>query len=151
MVVNKHLVKDLRAIGLWNTETVRNIINNRGSIDKLPLPTDPTKAARVLHLKLKYLTVFEMPQSIPLELSVDRGEHIDQTQSFNCFMANPTRTKLNAFLFNGWNRGIKTGMYYLRQKATTDPINMGLASIIVPEKKKATVVCNDEICVSCQS
>lgn len=151
MLVNKHLVKDLRSIGMWTTDTVRNIVNNRGSIQKLEVPETSSVAPRLKYLKLKYLTGFEIPQQATLQMSVDRGEFVCQTQSFNCSMAKPTRTMLNAYHFYGWKRGVKTGMYYLRQKASTDPINMSLKSIVVPEKKKPTVVCTDEVCVVCST
>lgn len=151
VVVNKHLVKDLRELGLWNTTTVRNIIDNRGSMQRLSPPEDPTRLARFNHLKLKYLTVFEIPQQITLQMSIDRARWVCQTQSQNCFMAKPTRTKLNAYHFYGWQQGIKTGMYYLRQKATTDPINVSAATMAVEAKKKQQVVCTDEVCIVCQS
>jgi ribonucleotide reductase alpha subunit len=159
LVVNKHLVRDLKSLGLWNTTTVKNIIANRGSLQKLLVPTggDQTLADQVRWLKLKYLTVFELPQKITLQLSIDRGRYICQTQSFNCFMERPDKTKLNAFHFYGWRHGIKTGMYYLRQKALTDPINMAINSIVIPEKDKKRkreidrVECNEEVCISCQS
>ena len=149
MIVNKHLVKDLKAVNMWNTVSVRNIINNRGSIQYLPAPESKTNAERLSYLKLKYLTVFELPQQILLGMSIDRGEYVCQTQSFNCSMSKPTRTKLNAYHFHGWKRGIKTGMYYLRQSALTDPIGISIKSLVVPEKKK--VECTDEICLVCQS
>lgn len=151
VVVNKHLVKDLRELGLWNTTTVRNIIDNRGSMQRLPPPEDPSKLERFNYLKLKYLTVFEIPQQATLQMSVDRARFICQTQSQNCFMAKPTKTKLNAYHFYGWQRGIKTGMYYLRQKATTDPINVSASTMAVEIKKEQKMVCTDEVCIVCQS
>jgi ribonucleoside-diphosphate reductase alpha subunit len=155
LLVNKHLVRDLREIGLWCTETVRSIIANRGSIQSLELPADIALATRVAHLKNKYRTVFEIPQKVLLTLAIDRARFVCQTQSMNCFMARPTKAMLHAFHFYGWSHGIKTGMYYLRQKALTDPINFTLDDVRIPERRgKATttkVVCNDEVCLSCQS
>jgi ribonucleoside-diphosphate reductase subunit M1 len=67
-------------------------------------------------------------------------------------MEKPTATKLNAFHFYGWQRGAKTGMYYLRQAALTDPINMAINSLTIPEKKKKkNVVCADDVCLVCQT
>ena len=153
MIVNKHLVRDMRKIGLWNTETVKNIIINRGSIQRLPEPKDGELAARLLFLKRKYLTVFEIPQMAVLQLSIERGPYICQTQSLNCHMSRPTANKLHAWHMMGWKNGLKTGMYYLRQEALSDPINIAGASLSIPEAakaKKKNVVCTDEICTACQ-
>ena len=151
VVINPHLVKDLQAINMWTTEVVRHIWANRGSIANLP--EDNLKeniSQRVRFLKEKYLTAFEIPQKKLLELSLDRARYICQTQSFNCWMDKPTYTKLNAFHFFGWMNGAKTGMYYLRQNARTDPTNFSLDSINIPPRQK-NIVCTNEICEACSS
>jgi ribonucleotide reductase alpha subunit len=130
--VNRHMVKDLRAEGLWTTDAVKTIIANRGSLSSLPVPTDPTKAARLAFLKRKYLTVYELPQRELIQLSADRAPYVCQSQSLNVFFTEPNLTTLTASHFWGWKLGLKTGMYYLRQPASVSPINMSLDAISIP-------------------
>lgn len=162
MIVNKHLVKDLEKLGLWTTETVKNIISNRGSIALLPNTGNEAVDERISFLKLKYATAFEIPQKVLVDLSADRAEYIDQTQSFNCHIARPTKEKMAAYHFYCWSKGLKTGMYYLRQKALFDPINFSLDTIVVSNKSdtqetpskrfnRGNVVCTDDVCLSCGS
>lgn len=136
MIVNKHLVRDLKAIDLWSDKVVKAIIENKGSIQNLQIQKEDPRYERFQHLKLKYLTVFEIPQKVILQLGAGRGIYTCQTESRNCFMTNPTKTKLNAYHFTGWKLGLKTGMYYLRQKARTDPINFSGSAVLIPGKHK---------------
>lgn len=160
VLINQHLVKDLQDIELWNTRVVRSLWANKGSISEVSeegLTED--QASRLRYLKEKYLTVFELPQRTLLDMALDRGRYVCQTQSFNCWMEDPTYKKLNAFHFYGWKNGAKTGMYYLRQTAKTDPINFSLDSINIPTKRQAKlsrgkpkdVVCDEDVCIACQS
>ncbi|HMP28309.1 MAG TPA: ribonucleoside-diphosphate reductase subunit alpha [Saprospiraceae bacterium] len=160
MLVNKHVVADLEAINLWNDETIKLIINNRSLQNVTLRVADEKRAKRLEFLKLKYLTVFELPQAIILELGADRGKYICQTESRNCHMSKPTRSKLNAYHFQAWKLGLKTWMYYLRQKAGSDPINFSDDYKIIPvsqtledgtlvTRKKAKIECTDDICMSC--
>lgn len=156
VIINQHLVKDLQAINMWNTVVVRNLWANKGSIAEIP--TDgltEDQSSRLEFLKIKYKTVFEIPQKVLLDMALDRGRYVCQTQSFNCWMADPTYLKLNAFHFYGWKRGAKTGMYYLRQIAKTDPINFSLDSINIPTRRQTASrdvsSCNDDVCLVCQS
>lgn len=146
MVVNKHLVHDLKEIGMWDSQTTRNIIQNKGSAQGL-VSRDPKHADRLEFLKKKYKTVFELPQKTLLQLALDRGRFVCQSQSFNCWMANPTFKKLNAYHFFAWEHGAKTGMYYLRQKAKFDPIDFTDEGKIRENNKE----CDDEVCLACQS
>lgn len=158
LIVNKHLVRDLEEIGMWNTETVKSIISARGSLKDVT-PATEGNTERLEFLKLKYATVFEIPQKVIVDLSIDRAENIDQTQSLNCHMARPTKKKLTAYHFYAWKKGAKTGMYYLRQKALTDPINFAIDTVVVSEKVKPTSVvsvpseyrfaCTEDVCTSC--
>lgn len=156
LIVNKHLVRDLEEIGLWNTQTVKTIVSSRGSLGQVQ-PLVESQKERLNFLKLKYATVFEIPQKVASELALDRAENIDQTQSLNCHIARPTKKKLTAYHFYMWKGGAKTGMYYLRQKALADPINFAIDSLSggeatsVAEKKRKpnNIVCTDEICTSC--
>lgn len=158
IVPNKHLVRDLQNIGMWTTNVVKNIISNSGSIQKVPLEwvKDKVSCERLKFLKEKYLTVFEISGKILLDMSADRGRYVCQTQSLNCFMKEPSYKKLTAYHFYGWKRGLKTGMYYLKQQAITNPINFSLNSINIPKKlnsKNTSQVCriDDQGCVSCSS
>lgn len=150
VINNKHMVKDLEEIDMWKTEVVREIISNKGSIQNVSEELcSEEHRERFRFLKRKYKTVFEISQRYLMNLSIDRGKFICQTQSFNCNMKDATVKKLTAYHFHAWKGGAKTGMYYLRQTAKTDPINFSLNTINVPSKKKE-VVCNDEVCLVCQ-
>lgn len=150
MLVNKHLVRDLKEIGMWTDDTIKTIISTR-SLENIKAVSEE-KASRLEYIKMKYLTVFEIPQKAILQLGADRGKFICQTESRNCFMARPTRTKLNAYHFYAWAAGLKTGMYYLRQRSLADPINFSADTKIIPTGKKfSKVVCTDEVCLSCNA
>jgi ribonucleoside-diphosphate reductase subunit M1 len=149
MIVNKHMVKDLEDIGMWTTETIQNIVLNRGSMTNLSLDKDSKYYDRLEFLKLKYKTVYEIPQKVIVDLAADRAEFIDQTQSQNCHMERPTKEKLNAYHFYCWQKRLKTGMYYCRQKALTDAINISVNNIVIPTSRNRKIVCTDEICTSC--
>lgn len=157
LVVNKHLVRDLEKIDMWKTKHVRSILSNEGSISQLSEEgLDEDRKKRLRFLKRKYMTVFEIPQKILLDMALDRGRMVCQTQSFNCWMADPTFEKLNAFHFHGWRNGAKTGMYYLNQRARVDPINFSINSINVEGSSSSssssrTVICNDDVCIACSS
>ncbi len=149
--INKHLFRDFNNLGLWNNDLVQHIIENSGSIQNLSL-NNP----KIDHLKLKYRTVFEIPPKVVVELAADRARYVCQTQSMNCFMGRPTKQDLNAYHFYGWNKGLKTGMYYLRQKALVNPINFAKADVptqLEPKKpaNPTNVVCTDEVCTACSS
>lgn len=152
IVNNKHMTKDLNEIGMWTDKNVKNIIESRGSLQNVEFPLDSKKIERFKHLRLKYLTAFEIPQKVLLELGADRAVYICQSESRNCFMANPTKAKLHAYHFYAWQSGVKTGMYYLRQKARTDPINFSSTDKIIPDKKRITCVdINGGECDSCNA
>lgn len=114
VMINKHLVNNLLNIGLWNDDIKNKIIMENGSIQNIPeIPTN---------LKEIYKTVWEMSQKTLLTMSANRGIFIDQSQSFNIFMSDPTKSKLLAAHMHGWKSGLKTGMYYLRTKSAVDAI-----------------------------
>jgi ribonucleoside-diphosphate reductase alpha chain len=114
IVVNKHLLKDLVAIGLWNDEMKDKLIMSNGSvlgIDEIPD-----------HLKELYKTAWEISQKSIIEMSADRGAFICQSQSLNIFMTAPNFAKISSMHFYAWKAGLKTGMYYLRTPAATEAI-----------------------------
>jgi ribonucleoside-diphosphate reductase alpha chain len=108
--VNKYLVVDLKARGLWN-ESLRNDIKiHEGSIQEIPeIPQD---------LKDIYRTVWEVPMKALIDMAADRGAYIDQSQSLNLFMEAPSIGKLSSMYMYAWKRGIKT-TYYLRSRPAT--------------------------------
>ncbi len=114
IVLNKHLLKDLIGLGLWNNEMKQKLMAANGSIQNFPeIPDD---------LKQMYKTVWEISQKVIIDQAADRGAYICQSQSMNLFVENPNFGKLSSMHFYAWERGLKTGMYYLRSKAATDPI-----------------------------
>ena len=113
-IVNKHLLRDLMARGLWTDEIRNQIIAHNGSVQNIPeIPSD---------LKALYRTCWEMKMRSLIDMAADRGAFIDQSQSFNVFMTEPNYAKLSSMHFYGWKKGLKTGMYYLRTRAAADAI-----------------------------
>ena len=107
--VNKYLVADLIKRGLWSSELKDKIVAKMGSVQGLPeIPAD---------LQLLYKTVWELKQKTLIDLAADRGAYICQSQSLNLFVADPDYSKLTSMHFYAWNKGLKTGVYYLRTKA----------------------------------
>jgi ribonucleoside-diphosphate reductase alpha chain len=114
IIVNKHLLKDLVSLGLWNNDMKNRIIAANGSIQKITeIPAD---------LKELYKTVWEIKQRNLIDMAADRGAFICQSQSLNLFVDNPTTSKLTSMHFYGWKKGLKTGMYYLRSQAATQAV-----------------------------
>jgi ribonucleoside-diphosphate reductase alpha chain len=146
IVVNKYLIDDLIALGLWNNTMKDTIILNDGSIQSIDSIPDSIKAL--------YKTVWEIKQKHVIDMSVERGRFICQSQSLNIFMEDPDFKKLSSMHFYGWANGIKTGSYYIRTKprakAAQFTIDPAMAKIAVEQKKK-NIVCNDEVCLVCSS
>ena len=114
MVVNKHLLKDLVKLGLWNEQMKQDIIAANGSVQGI---------ARIpQHVKDLYKTVWEISQRTIIDMAADRGAYICQSQSLNLHVQNVNFGKLTSMHFHSWKRGLKTGMYYLRTKAAADAI-----------------------------
>ncbi len=118
IIVNKHLLKDLTRLGLWNDELKQKLMAANGSVANIPeIPAE---------LKALYKTVYEISQKVIIDQAADRGAFICQSQSLNLFVENPNFAKLSSMHFYGWQKGLKTGMYYLRSKAAVDPIKFTL-------------------------
>ena len=114
IIVNKYLLKDLVGLGLWNESMKQRLMAANGSIqafDEIPA-----------EIKEIYKTVWEISQKVVIDMAADRGAYICQSQSMNLFLENPNFSKLSSMHFYAWNKGLKTGMYYLRSKAAVDPI-----------------------------
>ena len=118
VVVNKHLVDDLKKVGLWSKEMKDLMVKAGGSIQTIvDIPDD---------IKKLYKTVWEISQKCIIDMAADRGRFIDQSQSMNLFMESPTMSKLSSMHMYAWKAGLKTGMYYLRSKAKARPIQFSL-------------------------
>lgn len=113
-IVNPHMLKDLVDLGIWNDAMKNNIISNNGSIQSLANIPDEIKAL--------YKTVWEISQKHIIDMAADRAAFIDQSQSLNIHIKDPTMGKLTSMHFYGWKKGLKTGMYYLRTQAAAAAI-----------------------------
>ncbi|KAK2745960.1 ribonucleotide-diphosphate reductase subunit rnr1 [Onygenales sp. PD_40] len=113
-VVNPWLLKDLVDLGLWSDNMKNRIIADGGSIQNVPNIPDDIKAL--------YKTVWEISQRTIVQMAADRGAYIDQSQSLNIHLKEPTMGKITSMHFTGWKLGLKTGMYYLRTMAASAPI-----------------------------
>ncbi|MBI2043280.1 ribonucleoside-diphosphate reductase subunit alpha [Candidatus Pacearchaeota archaeon] len=135
IMINKYLVEDLIKLGLWNNEIKNKIISGNGSIQNIQeIPKE---------IKELYRTVWEIKQKDLIDMAADRGAFIDQSQSLNIWMKDPTFAKITSMHFYGWKKGLKTGMYYLRTKAASQAIQFTVDKFlektsetkIIPENK----------------
>ena len=147
VMINKHLVRDLQKIDKWNPQIKNEIIRAGGSISQIDgIP---------LELKHIYRTVWEIPQKSILDMAADRGAYIDQSQSLNIFMENPSVAKLSSMHFYGWKKGLKTGMYYLRTRAKAKPQQVTVTpsptaqTVSTEEEVLACSLANPEGCLMC--
>jgi ribonucleoside-diphosphate reductase alpha chain len=143
--VNKYLVADLIDRGIWSTELKDKIVAKGGSVQGLAeIPAD---------VQTLYKTVWELKQKTLIDLAADRGAYICQSQSLNLFVADPDYSKLTSMHFYAWQKGLKTGIYYLRTKPPVAPQQV----TIDPSLKAATVAAaaaaaNDpKECLMCSS
>ena len=157
VVVNKHLLKDLVKLGIWNDKLKNKIIVANGSVQGIEeIPQN---------VKDLYKTVWEIKQKAIIDMAADRGAYICQSQSLNLFIQNANYAKLTSMHFYAWKKGLKTGMYYLRTKAAADAIKFTVehqaeqqitpvvdAADISEEAKVAEISCsldNPDACESC--
>lgn len=137
VIINKHLVRDLEEIGLWDDNMKDNIMRSNGSI--MNIPSIPVE------IKERYKTAYEISMKSVIDMAADRQRYICQAQSMNLFMTDITIQKLNSMHFYGWERKLKTGMYYLRSKSAVDAIKITLSNeekypkAIEPEEFKAMI------------
>ena len=137
MLVNKHMMKDLLDIDMWNDTIKNNIILNKGSIQQVEnIPQ---------HLKDKYKTVWEIPMKHIINMAADRGKFICQSQSLNLWQEEPTYNSLTSMHFYTWKTGLKTGMYYLRRRGKHQ------AQQFTIDPKNKNIQPDDEICEMCSS
>jgi ribonucleoside-diphosphate reductase alpha chain len=125
MIVNKYLISDFEKIGIWSEDLKNEIIMNEGSVQGINFlnyldPEDKRynfKVNRIERLIEKYKTIWEISQKSLIEMAADRAPFIDQSQSMNIYMGNPTLSKISSSHFYGWEKGLKTLCYYVRTKA----------------------------------
>lgn len=140
IIVNKHLLKDLVKAGLWNKDMRQKIMTANGSIQNInEIPQ---------YLKDLYKTAWEISQKAIIEQAADRGAYICQSQSLNIFMENANFGKLTSMHFYGWEKGLKTGMYYLRTKAATDAIKFTVEKNVAAEPA-AQLVEDQQAAIAC--
>jgi ribonucleoside-diphosphate reductase alpha chain len=118
IIVNKHLLRDLVKLGIWNDSLKNKLMHANGSVQNIEEIPD--------NIKELYKTAWEISQKVIVDMAADRGAFIDQSQSLNIFMENANFAKLTSMHFYGWKAGLKTGMYYLRTKSATDAIKFTL-------------------------
>lgn len=114
VVLNPHMVQDLIKEGLWTNEIKNQIVADNGSVQKV------TKIPA--HMRELYKTIWEVKQKTLIDLAAGRAPFIDQSQSLNVYLPDPTYSKLTSMHFYGWKKGMKTGMYYLRSRPAADAI-----------------------------
>jgi ribonucleoside-diphosphate reductase alpha subunit len=149
IIVNKHLLKDLVREGLWTKDMRQKIMTANGSVQNInEVPQ---------RLKDLYKTAWEISQKAIIDQAADRGAYICQSQSLNIFMENANFGKLTSMHFYGWEKGLKTGMYYLRTKAATDAIKFTVEKTVVEEptaksleEDAAAIACSLENPDSCE-
>ncbi len=130
IIVNKHLLRDLTKLGIWNEDIKNKLIVANGSVQNIDEIPD--------NLKALYKTAWELSQKAIIEMAADRGAYICQSQSLNIFMENANFAKLTSMHFYGWKKGLKTGMYYLRTKAATDAIKFTVDKAAAAQPKAKT-------------
>lgn len=120
VVINKYLIRDMTELGLWSEEMKDRIIMHNGSIQNIQeIP---------VYIRNIYKTVWDLSQKALIDQAADRGIYICQSQSLNLFLESPNIRNLSSMHFYSWQKGLKTGMYYLRsrpaanaQQFTVDP------------------------------
>ncbi|MFL2996711.1 MAG: ribonucleoside-diphosphate reductase subunit alpha [Cytophagales bacterium] len=150
IVVNKHLLKDLIKLNLWNDSMKDRLMEANGSVQGInEIPDD---------IKQLYRTVWEISQKSIIDMAADRGAYICQSQSMNIHMQDANFGKLTSMHFHTWKRGLKTGLYYLRTKAAADAIKFTIVkdekSMDSEEEKQAAIQCsidNQDDCEMCGS
>lgn len=128
-----------RQLGLWTEEMRQRIVAADGSVQGIPsIPND---------VKKNYRTVWEIPMRSIIDMAADRAPYVDQSMSMNLFMSNPTHDRLTSMHFYAWKRGLKTGMYYLRTRASVDAVKITLDPSVVQESSCR----RDADCISCSA
>lgn len=139
IMFNKYLVEDLLENNLWNNSIKNQLMIDNGSVQNLDIPKD---------MKEIYKTVWEMKMKDIIDMASDRAIFIDQSQSMNLFVEDPSISKLSSIHMYTWKKGLKTGMYYLRTKSGSAPIKF--TADTSTETSKDTKKCDEE-CLVCSA
>lgn len=154
IVVNKHLLKDLIQLGLWDESMKNKLISANGSVQGIPeIPQN---------IKDLYKTVWEISQKTIIDMAADRGAYVCQSQSMNVHIKDPNFGKLTSMHFHAWKSGLKTGMYYLRSNAATEAIKFTVAKAeqqqpdveAIKAQNQSDMACsldNPDECIACGS
>ena len=133
VVINKYLMKELKEAGIWNVDMKNEIIEQKGSIQKIN--SIPQK------IKNKYKIVWDMSMKRLIDMARDRGAYICQSQSMNLWVEDPNYKNLTSMHFYSWRAGLKTGIYYLRRKAK----HQAQQFTIEPTKQMSSKVSSENI------
>jgi ribonucleotide reductase alpha subunit len=136
ILVNKYLMREMSEKEIWNETFKNHMIANNGSIQTLEY-LDP-------EIRERYRTVWEVPMKDLIDMAADRGAFICQSQSLNLWLEDPNYSTMTSMHFYSWNKGLKTGIYYLRRR----PRHNAQQFTIEPEKRTSD---NHEICEMCSS
>jgi ribonucleoside-diphosphate reductase alpha chain len=139
ILVNKYLINDLLALGLWSPELKNKIIGNGGSVQGIPEIPAETQAL--------YKTVWEMKQKTLIDMAAQRGAYVCQSQSLNLYVADPDFRKLTSMHVYAWQQGLKTGIYYLRTKSVVKAQQFTVEPVQVPSQQAK----KEEECVMCSA
>jgi ribonucleoside-diphosphate reductase alpha chain len=155
LIVNKYLINDFEKIGIWSEDLKNEIIMNEGSVQNINFnnyldqedKNYNKKVKRIEHLIPKYKTIWEISQRELIDMAADRAPFIDQSQSMNIYMSEPTLSKISSSHFHSWGKGLKTLCYYVRTKAISTgakhlavDISKVNQSTIKQEKPKVNIV-----------
>ena len=147
MIVNKYLISDFEKLGIWCEDLKNEIIINEGSIQNINFnnyldPEDKNylkKVEKTEHFISKYKTIWEISQRELIDMAADRAPFIDQSQSMNIYMSNPTLSKISSSHFHSWDKGLKTLCYYVRTKAISTGAKHLAVDISKTKQPKQTV------------
>lgn len=141
-IVNAHLVRDLQRMGLWDETVRQRIIADRGSVQNIAeIPPD---------IRALYKTVWEMKMRALIDMTADRGRFIDQGQSTNLFLSDPTVSQVSSMHIYAWKRKLKTGIYYLRSRPATTALNFS-SSGVAPAASATVEPSSSEACEMCSA
>jgi ribonucleotide reductase alpha subunit len=140
VIINKHLLKELIDLDLWNVDLKNLIIANKGSVQNIQ------EIPKII--RDKYKIVWEIPMKSLIDMSRDRGAYVCQSQSLNLWMENPSYEKLTSMHFYSWKQGLKTGIYYLRTKASASAQQFTIDPKLLNKLNKNNVE-EDEGCLMC--
>jgi len=140
VLLNNHLVKELRARNLFTKDIIEKIMLEKGSVQNLNLPKD---------IKDVYKTAWELPQKCLLNMAIDRGSFIDQSQSLNLFVNPPQQKVIHSIHMYGWKNGLKTGSYYIRTKSALE--NQNFSTEVSKEKNNSQLDSKSKECLMCSA